>query len=167
MRTVKRWVFPSFALLGITVAIAAAAVPGAAGDTAPAGKFVIGDASAIEGAQVTFWGAQWWKENEVSNDETRPSFKGYATNVDPTTCTFSTRTGNSPPPPDDPLPTTLEMLVTSGVTQSGSVISGTITAYAIVAIDPGYQDNPGHAGTGTVLDVVSCTPGGSGGGGDF
>ena len=44
---------------------------------------------------VTFWGAQWWKENEVSTDATWPSFKGWATNVDMDACKFSTRTGTA------------------------------------------------------------------------
>jgi hypothetical protein len=158
-----RWLFPSVALLGVVAAVAVAGVPAAAGDTTT-GKFVIGDQSAVEGADVTFWGAQWWKENDVSTDATRPSFKGWATNVDLAACKFSTSTGNSPPPPDDPLPSDLWMIVTSGVTQSGSVISGTISAIAHVAIDPGYQDNPGHPGTGTVLELISCQATGSGGG---
>ena len=52
----------------------------------------------------------------------------------------------------------------SNVTQSGSVISGKISATAEVRIDDGYQDNPGHPGTGTVLSLLSCTATGSGDG---
>ena len=30
------------------------------------GSFVIGDQSANVGSTVTFWGAQWWKDNDLS-----------------------------------------------------------------------------------------------------
>ena len=121
-------------------------------------------ADAVVGAHVTFWGAQWWKENDLSTDATRPSFKGWATNVDRTTCTFTTRTGDSPPPPDGPLSgVDITVLVTSNVTQSGWTISGTITGFAPIATDPGYADNPGHDGTGVVLGFTPCGASGSGG----
>ena len=59
-----RWLGPSLALLGTTVAVATAFVPTAAG-TDPGGRFVIGNLSADIGAPVTSWRAQWWKENEL------------------------------------------------------------------------------------------------------
>jgi hypothetical protein len=40
--------------------------------------------------------------------------------------------------------------VTSKVTKSGSQISGNTVHIVVVKVDPGYQPNPGHAGTGTV-----------------
>jgi hypothetical protein len=43
------------------------------------------------------------------------------------------------------------VIVTSHASQSGSQISGHIVHIVIVSTDPGYQPNPGHAGTGTVV----------------
>ena len=156
MRRVTRWLFPSVALVGVVAAVAVAGVSAAAGDPAPTGKFVIGDQSATLGAQVQLWGAQWWKADAVSGGKAPSSFKGWATKVDMTTCTFTTRPGNSPPPPDAPLDPVMTMLVTSSVKKHGPVITGTISATATVETDPGYDDNPGHAATGTVTDLLSC-----------
>ena len=50
------------------------------------------------------------------------------------------------------------------MTQSGSVINGTVTAFALIKIDPGYDGNPGHDGWGTVVDLLSCQATGSGSG---
>src|SRR5262249_14739614 len=100
---------------------------------------------------------------DLSTEITRPSFKGWATSVDTTKCTFTTRTGDSPPPPDGPIPQYITAVVTSQVTQSGSVIDGTVKAFALIKVDPGYDGNPGHEGTGIVLDLLSCTASGSGG----
>jgi hypothetical protein len=161
MRSLKRWSFPLLALLAM---IAATVVPSAASDPLPTGMFAIGDVDAVEGAEVTFWGSQWWKENDVSSDQKRPPFKGYARTVDATTCSFTTRTGNSTPPPDPPLGSVITVLVTSEVTQSGSVISGKISGFALISTEGGYDDNPGHWGTGTIIAVQPCVVGGGGGG---
>jgi hypothetical protein len=156
-----RWALPSVAL---AAAVAVVAVPVAAGDPTTDGKFVIGNLSAVEGAHVQLWGAQWWKVDEVSDSKVPASFKGWATEVDPTTCTFTTRPGNSPPPPDPPLADVMTMIVTNSVRKKGPVITGTISAFATVATDPGYDDNPGHEATGTIVSLQSCQPTGSGGG---
>ena len=42
------------------------------------------------------------------------------------------------------------VIVTSSTTKSGSKISGNTVHIVVVKVDPGYQPNPGHAGTGTV-----------------
>jgi hypothetical protein len=165
MRKLKRWLIPSLALLGTTAAIATAVVPSAAGDTLP-GMFVIGDGDAASGTNVTFWGAQWWKDNSVEGS-TRQPFKGFALDVDETTCTFSTRTGNSTPPPDT-LTTDeygqITVIVTDSVVQTGDVISGTIIGFVLVNPNGGYDDNPGHYGTGTVVSgLTECRAGGGGG----
>lgn len=153
---------PLIAALALTGSIIAfAAVAGSAiGDPLPTAAFAIGDGNATANSRVTFWGSQWWKDNDVSTGSAPASFKGYALNVDSTTCTFTTAPGNSPPPPDGPLPAVITVLVTSSVSKSGPTISGTITGFAHVATNPGYDSNPGHPGTGTVIDVVPC------GGGD-
>jgi hypothetical protein len=162
MRSVKHRVLLAFAVLGTVAAFAATLVPVAGADTTSG--FAIGDEDARVGAHVMFWGAQWWKENDLSTDVTRPSFKGWATTVDAAKCSFTTRTGDSPPPPDGPLPEYITAVVTSKVTQSGYVINGTVTAFALIKIDPGYDGNPGHDGWGTVVDLLSCTVVPSGGG---
>src|SRR5262245_55487983 len=100
--TVKHRVLLAFAVLGTAAAFAAVLVPVAGADTTSG--FGIGNEDARLNAHVMFWGAQWWKQNELSTDATRSSFKGWATTVDRTTCSFTTRTGDSPPPPDGPAP---------------------------------------------------------------
>jgi hypothetical protein len=169
MKKLLRWLGPSLALLGTTVSVAIAVVPTAAGDD-PAGRFVLGNESALIDAEVTLWGAQWWKENDLSTDSTRPPFKGYALDVDEANCTFSTRTGNSTPPPDPPLGAVIKTIITDQVHQDGSVIYGTIVGFAWVRTTGSYDDNPGHEATGTVIDIDldTCRPhddGGDDGGG--
>src|SRR6267378_1891035 len=39
--------------------------------------FAIGDLDAVVGNKVTFWGAQWWKENHLSGGRAPASFKGF------------------------------------------------------------------------------------------
>ena len=113
--------------------------------------FVIGDGNMAAGSQVTYWGAQWWKDNALSQGAAPAGFKGYALNVDMTNCTFTSVKGNSAPPPDGPLPAVMDVLVTSAVTQSGPTVSGTVLGVAHVATDGGYASDPGHAGTGSVM----------------
>ncbi|MGZ4409923.1 MAG: hypothetical protein ACXVY6_14240 [Gaiellaceae bacterium] len=143
------------ALTGSIIAFAAVAGP-AVGDSLPTAAFAIGDGNAQINSSVTFWGSRWWKDNIVSTGTAPASFKGYAVDVDPSACTFTTTTGNSAPPPDGPLPPVVTVLVTKAVTQSGSTISGTVTEFALVATNPGYDSNPGHAGTGTVISFIPC-----------
>ena len=132
------------------------------------GAFVVGDRS--DTGSVTFWGAQWSKSNSISGGSASSSFKGFA--VSPTTpqCggTWSTDPGNSAPPPAGPLPAYMAVVVTSSTSKSGSKISGTIVAIILVKTDSGYQSNPGHAGTGTVVATLceNTTHGGNGGGGN-
>jgi len=117
------------------------------------GTFVVGDQSANGG--VTFWGAKWSKLNRVSGGAAPDAFKGYAL-VAPTQCgvRWTTGPGNSPDPPAGPLPAYMAVIVTSSVTKSGPSISGTTTHIVVVKTDAGYKDDPGHAGTGTVVATV-------------
>ena len=108
------------------------------------------------GAAVTFWGAQWWKVNELDNSTSPPSFKGFALNVAPNCGGFTTVTGNSAPPPAPPLPSTIDVLVANNVQQNGSIVSGTVTNVAVVQTNPGYDANPGHYGTGTIVGFLGC-----------
>jgi len=124
------------------------------------GSFVVGDRSA-SGA-VTFWGAQWAKVNALSGGGAPNSFKGFAKTLSskPPQCggSWSTRPGNSPPPPDAPLPAFMAVLVASSVKKSGPAISGNVTSIVIVKTNPGYQPDPGHPGTGAVVGVLCQQP---------
>jgi hypothetical protein len=122
------------------------------------GSFVIGDNGTRSWSvnTVTFWGAQWAKDNSLSGGSAPHSFKGFAENPTPPSCgtAWSADPGNSTPPPDGPLPAYMAVIVTSSAAQSGSTISGNIVEIVIVKTNPGYAPNPGHAGTGTVVAVV-------------
>jgi hypothetical protein len=156
MRRLTHRLVPSLALLGTIVAVGTAVAPPAVGEPLPTAAFAIGDLNAAVTSPVTFWGAKWWKDNQVSTATAPPAFKGYAVNVDSTACTFTTTPGNSAPPPSGPLPPIITVLVTNSVTKSGSTITGTITEFALIATDDGYDSNPGHAGTGTVIGIIPC-----------
>jgi hypothetical protein len=155
------------ALAGV---LAVGALCGFAAAANAEGSFVIGDQNAVVGANVTFWGAQWWKLNSPSTGTAPASFKGFANTLTAplgTGCEspWTTDPGNSSDPPAAPLPPLMEVLVTSSVSKSGRVISGDTVAVALVETNPGYAPNPGHAGTGTVLAIV-CKAGESPGGGE-
>lgn len=128
---------------------------------APGGAFVIGDSSAVRGASVTFWGAQWWQDNALTGGDAPAAFKGYADTAT-ASCNqkaWSTRPGNSSEPPAQ-VGDVITVVVASHIDKSGPVISGDTSAIATIRVDPGYGPNPGHPGTGTVLGVVSCNGGG-------
>jgi hypothetical protein len=40
------------------------------------------------------------------------------------------------------------------VAQSGSVVSGTVSEIVVVSTDPGYLNDPGNRGTGTVVAIL-------------
>jgi hypothetical protein len=122
------------------------------------GAFVIGDlsASAGVGSSVTFWGAQWSKSNSLSGGSAPSSFEGFADNtVNPPSCnsSWSTSPGNSSKPPST-VPQYMEVIVASAIGKSGPSISGNTAHVVVVQTNPGYADDPGHAGTGTVVAVV-------------
>jgi hypothetical protein len=120
------------------------------------GAFVIGDKNSANGTKVTFWGAQWWKLNSLSGGSAPASFKGFAEAPTTPACGvgWSTETGNSTPPPAGPLPAFMGVIVTSSATQSGSTDLGNTVHIVVVHTNPGYQPNPGNAGTGTVVAQV-------------
>jgi hypothetical protein len=144
------------------VAAASLALAGGALADAPSnpGTFVIGDQNVQVGSQVTFWGAQWWKDNPLSTGLAPASFKGFAVDAIPT-CgeVWTTDPGNSSHPPatvDGVIP----VIVSSSITKSGPVISGDATEVALVQVDPGYAGDPGHPGTGNVIGFQCGDPGG-------
>jgi hypothetical protein len=121
---------------------------------------VVGNGNASVGSTPTFWGSDWYLRNTLSGGTAPDSFKGFEnTPAGPTGCggTWSTRTGNSPPPPSG-LPSYTAMLVTSSVTKSGSVLTGTKPMIVIVHVNPGYDANPGHPATAEVLAVYCGAP---------
>ena len=123
------------------------------------GVFVIGNATNhAAGASVNFWGAQWLKNNPVTGGASPGShaFKGFATSPAMPACgvVWSSRPGNSSNPPPGPLPDQMAIIVTSGVTKKGPVLSGMVEKIVVVKPHPGYAANPGHRGWGTVLFQV-------------
>jgi hypothetical protein len=120
------------------------------------GSFVIGNLNSAVGTSVTFWGAQWWKLNSLSGGLAPAAFKGFANNPATPSCGsgWSTAPGNSPPPPAGPLPAFMAVIVSSSISQAGSTISGNTPHMVIVQTNPGYDGNPGHAGTGTVVGTL-------------
>jgi hypothetical protein len=120
------------------------------------GDFVIGDGNDAIGTPVTFWGAQWAKDDTLSGGSAPSAFKGFETSLRSPGCpaNWTTAPGNSPPPPSGPLPSYMGVIVSSSITQSGSTIAGNMVHVAIVKTDPGYAPDPGHAGTGTVVALV-------------
>ena len=119
---------------------------------ASGGSFVISDLESTAGTNVTFWGAQWWRDNPTSAGSRAPSFKGFAESPSSPGCgiQWATDPGNSTPPPAGPLPDHMAVIVTSSYSKSGSAISGDTVHIVIVKTNPGYEPNPGHPGTGTV-----------------
>lgn len=120
------------------------------------GAFVVGDRSAAAGTPVTFWGAQWWKQNLLSGGTAPAAFKGYALTPSPPRCglAWSTGPGNSPPPPSGPLPAYMAVIVSGAAWQSGASISGSVDHVAVVSPNGGYLPDPGHAGMGEVIATV-------------
>ena len=121
------------------------------------GSFVIGDLNAGIGAAVTFWGAQWSKLNSLSGGPAPAAFKGFSnTPAANPACgqSWSTDPGNSSGAPAPPLPAFVIVRVASLTSQSGSTIAGNTPHLVVVQVDPGYEANPGHAGTGTVAGVL-------------
>jgi len=118
------------------------------------GSFVIGDLDATVGNTVTFWGAQWAKDNSFSRGSAPDAFKGF-TNAVPQSCggRWTSSPGSSSRPPDT-VPQFIAAIVSSTVTKLGDVITGDIPKIVIVRTNPGYAPSPGHTGTGTVVAVV-------------
>lgn len=118
------------------------------------GSFVIGDRSTT--GSVDFWGSQWWKRNSLSGGSAPQSFKGFALDTSIASCGsgWATDPGNSSPPPAGPLPSYMGVIVTRSSSKSGSKISGSIAHIVVVKTHAGYDGNPGHDGTGTVVATV-------------
>ena len=119
------------------------------------GAFVIGDLEDISGAQVYWWGAQWWKADHLSSGLAPASFKGYENGNASPWCgqTWTTRPGNSSKPPKT-VPGVMAVLVASHIAKNGPVISGDIVKIVLVQTYPGYAANPGHIGRGKIIGTI-------------
>ena len=119
------------------------------------GAFVIGDLENRANGHVLYWGAQWWKQDLLSSGLAPAAFKGFEMSNSTPTCggTWTTRPGNSPPPPATVAPI-MGVIVSSHITKNGSTISGDILHIVVVRTDAGYGPNPGHAGTGTIIGQI-------------
>jgi hypothetical protein len=119
------------------------------------GSFVVGDLSSSIGSAITFWGARWSSLNALSGGRTPPAFKGFVRSPSTPSCgtDWSTGPGASSDPPAGPLPAFMGVIVSSRVSKSGSTIHGNALHIAVVQTNPGYDDNPGHAGTGKVVTL--------------
>ena len=119
------------------------------------GAFVIADKSAAPGAHVTFWSAQWAKQNSPSGGPAPRDFKGFESGSQPTACngTWAASPGNSGNPPAT-IPNLMLVLVTSNVAQNGSDVSGDVTHIVVVRTDLGYGPEPSSFGTGTIVGQI-------------
>ncbi len=122
------------------------------------------------GDTVNFWGAQWWKNNCMSDfiSNGYPAFKGFATNalVDLTESQgncgqWQARPGNSGHPPAT-IADEILIIVTDNVIKDGPNISGNIKQIVKVNrkvpdVGDNYAGNPGHRGWGTITQLV-CGP---------
>jgi hypothetical protein len=111
------------------------------------------------GSTVTYWGAQWEKANPFLSGSTgSASFKGFieapARKAAPTCgTTWTSSPGNSSVPPTS-VPAYMAVVVASKESKSGSTISGDVKKIVVVKTASGYANDPGHAGTGTIVGSV-------------
>ena len=118
------------------------------------GAMVIGDLEVGLGNTVQFWGAKWSAANPMSGGDGPNAFKGFAsdTSTNPPVCgvNYTARPGNSGHP-QATLPAYMGIYVSTAVNKHGSTITGDVFEIVVVKTDPGYQGNPGHPGTGTLV----------------
>jgi hypothetical protein len=123
---------------------------------ASGGSFVIGDGGSgtAVGTAVSFWGAQWDKQNTLTGGPAPAAFKGFEDSAATPAChtDWTTSPGNSSGPPAT-VPSFMGVIVSSSITKSGPAITGDVIHIAVVKTHPGYAPNPGHAGTGTIVGV--------------
>ena len=119
------------------------------------GVFILGDRTVGDApSTVTFWGAQWAKQNTLTGGGAPSAFKGFADSPSsqPAACgaIWASSPGNSSSPVDS-LPAYMGTAVSSSITKHGNTITGNITKIVVVVTARGYGSSPGHAGTGTII----------------
>ncbi|HEY8752080.1 MAG TPA: hypothetical protein VIM40_00315 [Arthrobacter sp.] len=125
--------------------------------TVAGGNFVIGDQNTAMASTVTFWGAKWSQQNTLTSGPTPASFKGFENNPVTTLrgTNWTTDPGNSTPPPSGALPAYMAVVVSDTITQSGKSITGNDIHIVVVRTNNGYDPDPGHSGTGTIVGIIS------------
>ena len=123
------------------------------------GAFVLGDVTVSKAGSdtVTWWSATWPRDNVLGGGTAPAAFKGFAGTITLPTTTppaaasaWTTRPGNSTPPTSD-VPSYMGVVVTDSVSKAAGTISGDSVHIVVVRTDPGYEPNPGHRGTGTIV----------------
>jgi kumamolisin len=124
------------------------------------GAFVLGDITAATAgnATVTWWADNWSLLNALSGGTAPSAFKGFAgvitlpTTTPPVGCgsAWTTGGGNSPPPTSG-VPAYMGVVVASAVTKKGTAVAGNSVHIVVVKTNPGYQPDPFHHGTGTIV----------------
>ncbi|HKW72471.1 MAG TPA: PKD domain-containing protein [Candidatus Dormibacteraeota bacterium] len=119
---------------------------------ATGGAFVIGDQA---GSSVTFWSDRWQDANTLSGGSAPGDFKGFENSSAAPVCRvdWTSSPANSSGPPAS-VPEYMAVVVTSHVKRSGATITGDTVHVVVVHVMPGYANDPGHAGTGTVVAVI-------------
>lgn len=119
---------------------------------ATGGAFVVGDQA---GNNVTFWSDRWQDANALSGGSAPSDFKGFENSSAAPICGvgWSSSPATSSGPPAS-VPEYMAVVVASHVQRSGATITGDALHVVVVHVTPGYADNPGHAGTGTVVAVI-------------
>ena len=118
---------------------------------------VVADGSSAVANPVLFWGSQWSICSALTGGPAPSGFKGFGSSPSRfPRCgdRWSTAAGNSPPPPNGPLPAYMAVVVSSSVVKSGSTKSGNVLHEVVVRTDPGYTPDPATPGTGTVVAVI-------------
>ena len=124
------------------------------------GDFVLGDksvAAAGPTTPLTWWSSDWSLLNSLTGGAAPTSMKGFSNNVAPSSppaCggMWTTLPGNSPPPIGVGLiPSYMGVLVSPFVKKAGNTLSGNVTKIVVIKTDAGYNPNPGHNGTGTLV----------------
>jgi len=147
------------------------------------GSFVLGDQSASLGSPVTWWGAKWSTRNRLTGGSAPAAFKGFAGALSTMPPTCGTRwmaaPGDDASPPRT-VPAYMVVIVASKITdddeeerpnhavtmRSGQAnaldstqededeIRGNSVSIVVVKTNPGYAPDPGHLGTGTVVEIL-------------
>jgi choice-of-anchor C domain-containing protein len=124
------------------------------------GNFVIGDLAATAGnARVTFWGAQWARNNPMSGGQSPHAFNGFlnGTTTPASGDAWTSRPGKvSNPPPT--VPQFMGVIVSSVVRKKGSVMTGNVGMIAVIETNPDYGLCSGRPGTGRLVALLGGAP---------
>ena len=127
---------------------------------ATGGAFVVGDVTAgaptpLVGTNVTFWGSQWAAANTLSGGAAPIQFLGFESSTSIPRC-GATWTG--PPAASGTVPASvpsyIAIIVADTVTSSAPTVSGDTVHVVIVHVAPGYANDAGHNGTGTIVATL-------------